>query len=79
MKKILFILALVGLSGIVFSQSRTVDKNFFKQKAIEKVQYMQSIIGFDNAKAKKVEKVEYKYLVDVAKVKKNQTKKSMEK
>lgn len=79
MKKILFILALVGLSNFSFSQNKDINKNFYKNKAFEKVQYMQSIIRFDNAKARKLEKVEYKYLVDIAKVGKFSTKNSVEK
>lgn len=66
-KHILFFIALLSFCCFSFAQKTVIDKELLKRKATEKVQKMQSVIRFDDKKAKRLTAVEYKFSLGIEK------------
>ncbi|VBB48346.1 exported hypothetical protein [uncultured Paludibacter sp.] len=68
MKRILLITTtFICFSMFASAQKSTIIKDILKNTAVEKVGYMQRLIKFSDENAKKLEKIEYQFLLDVQK------------
>lgn len=70
MKKTILIWSLIGFFGFLYAQRTPYNREFSMNEAIEKVNKMQSIIKFNDEKAKKLIEIEYRYLLQLEKIKK---------